>query len=444
MLAGTPTAIMVGSGVSARLGLLFKGGEPLEGLHKCTTFVFDKTGTLTVGTPEVVGYMRAAAPCCKATTAGPALADDLVLRLLLSAELSSEHHLARALVRFASAKLAVEREAAAGREHEVGRAPAGAAETERPTLSLLAGKRSMTASANALPVLDFHPLPGQGVRCSMQTPDGAVRTVLVGNRDLITTTGGTIAARIESWARGEEIQARTVVLLSVDGAVVAALSIADALKPEARAVIARLRQQGRAVYMVSGDNALAAHAVAREVGIAAENVRAQVTPEGKVREVERLQEVRDARGRRTRVAMVGDGVNDAAALVRSDVGLGVGSGTAIAQSSADVVLMRSDLEDVLVAIDLSAVTVRRVLFNYAYALGYNVLLIPLAAGVLFPAIRWQLPPWLAGAAMAASSLSVVLSSLTLKLYKRPAHLLHSTAAVSASAGSESKCRPTPA
>ncbi|KAJ9512553.1 hypothetical protein QJQ45_018941 [Haematococcus lacustris] len=237
-------------------------------------------------------------------------------------------------------------------------------------------------------------------------------SVVVGNHALLAAHGVEVAAEVEHGVvRSLEEGGHTCVLVAVDGQLAAVLAVSDPLKPEAPAVVAALQSQGIHVCMVTGDNARTAHAVASQAGIGA--VFAEVLPAGKAARVKDLQ----ASGQV--VAMVGDGVNDSPALAAADLGIAVGSGTDIAMEAAQYVLMRDDLVDVVTALDVSRVTFNRIRLNYLWAMLYNVLMIPVAAGVLYPAFRFQLPPWVAGFCMAFSSVSVVLSSLALRRYRRP-------------------------
>ena len=223
--------------------------------------------------------------------------------------------------------------------------------------------------------------------------------------------GLSVPESADLWMKNEEERGRTAVIFSVDGSVGSIFAIADPLKPEARAVVEYLQGMGIACVMASGDNWRTAHAIGREVGIS--DVHAGISPGEKVDVIKQMQ--RD----NTSVGMIGDGVNDSPALVASDVGIALGSGTDIAVEAADYVLMRDNLEDVLMAIDLSRATMRRIKQNYLWAMIYNIICIPLAAGALFPSTQLQLPPWAAGGAMALSSVTVVCSSLILRLYRRP-------------------------
>jgi Cu+-exporting ATPase len=253
------------------------------------------------------------------------------------------------------------------------------------------------------PVAEFVTVPGQGVDAI--APDGRV---LVGNRAMLETRGidvGGLAARAASLAAG----GKTVVYVAFAGRGLGLIAVADVLKREAAATVRGLRQAGMTVVMLTGDHRATAAAIAAPAGI--ERVLAEVRPEAKAAEIKALQ----AEGRR--VAMVGDGINDAPALAQADVGIAMGSGTDVAIEAADVTLMRSDLGGVVAALDLSRRTIRVVKENLAWAFGYNIVLIPVAAGLLYPAAGILLSPMLAGAAMAFSSVSVVTNSLRLKRWR---------------------------
>jgi Cu+-exporting ATPase len=258
------------------------------------------------------------------------------------------------------------------------------------------------------PVSEFATVPGQGV--DAMAPEGRV---LLGNRRLMETRG-IDASALAVRAAALEAEGKTVMHLAFGGRLLAVVAAADVLKPEASATVARLRGRGLGVVMLTGDNRRTAEAVARRAGI--DRVSAEVLPEAKAAEVRRLREAGAI------VAMVGDGINDAPALAEASVGLAMGSGTDVAIDAADVTLMRGDLRGVPAAIDLSRRTMRIVKENLAWAFGYNVVLIPVAAGVLYPVGGVLLSPILAGAAMAFSSVSVVLNSLRLKRWKPDAIL----------------------
>ncbi|KAK6137446.1 hypothetical protein DH2020_028803 [Rehmannia glutinosa] len=355
----TPTAVMVGTGVGASQGVLIKGGQALESTHKVNCIVFDKTGTLTVGKPVVVNTR---------------LFKNMVLKeffeLVAAAEVNSEHPLAKAIVEHAKKF----------RQDE-----------ENPVW---------------LEALDFESITGHGVKAVVRNKE-----VLVGNKSLMVDHNVTISLDAEEILAETEGLAQTGILISIDRELVGIIAISDPLKPGAREVISFLKSMKVRSIVVTGDNWGTANAIAKEVGI--DTVIAEAKPEHKAEKVKELQAAGNV------VAMVGDGINDSPALVAADVGMAIGAGTDIAVEAADIVLMKSNLEDVITAIDLSRKTFFRIRLNYLWALGYNVLGIPIAAGALFPSAGFRLPPWIAGAAMAASSVSVVCSSLLLKNYKRP-------------------------
>jgi len=353
----TPTAILVGSGRGAELGVLIKGGESLETAGAIQVVALDKTGTVTQGRPAVVEIFPDT---------------DEVLRAAASVEAPSEHPLARAIV---------------------------AAAAERGIFPE--------------PVTNFEALPGHGVRTS---------EFLLGSARLLRDAGISLDA-LQETADRMAAAGRTVVFVAqwgVQGAPTATppgsalgvLAVADPVKPEAASVVGALREMGLEVVMVTGDNERAARAVAAQVGIP--EVRAEVLPQGKVDEVKRLQ----AAGRR--VAMVGDGINDAPALAQADLGIALGTGTDVAIAASDVTLIRGDLRGVVDAISLSRATLRVIKQNLFWAFVYNVIGIPIAAGVLYPLNGWLLSPVLASAAMSLSSVSVVTNSLRLRGYGTPA------------------------
>lgn len=266
---------------------------------------------------------------------------------------------------------------------------------------------------------------------------------MVGNKSFMLTSGIDIPVEALEILTEEEEKAQTAIIVAMDQEVVGIISVSDPIKPNAREVISYLKSMKVESIMVTGDNWGTANAISKEVGI--ENTVAEAKPEQKAEKVKELQVsyhkifcmspgffcrtviwlftpsdfflLLQSAGRT--VAMVGDGINDSPALVSADVGLAIGAGTDVAIEAADIVLMKSNLEDVITAIDLSRKTFFRIRMNYVWALGYNIIGIPIAAGVLFPSTRFRLPPWVAGAAMAASSVSVVCWSLLLRYYKSP-------------------------
>jgi Cu2+-exporting ATPase len=349
----TPTAIMVGSGLGARRGVLFKNAAAIESSARVSTVVMDKTGTLTKGEPEVVDVV----------TRDLAAAD--LLALVAAVERESEHPLAEAVVRYAD-------------EQAVGR-------------------RTVTG---------FENVPGQG---AVGMVDG--RRVAVGNARLLRREGAELG---ELTARRDELAAggRTTVAVAVEGRAVGLLAIADAPRPTARAAVDALHDLGAGVVMLTGDNRATGERIAAELGI--DTVIAEVLPGDKAAEVAKLQQAG------LRVAMVGDGVNDAPALARADLGIAIGAGTDVAIETADVVLMRSDPLDVPTALRIGRGTLRKMRQNLGWAVGYNAIALPIAAGVFEPAFGLMLRPEIAALSMSGSSVIVALNALALKRLRLPA------------------------
>ena len=345
-----PTAIMVATGKGAELGVLIKGGEALQRAGDLNTMVLDKTGTVTEGRPTVTDVVLAPTQ---------ARSSNDVLRLVASLETMSEHPLADAIVRHA-------------RDNAV-------------ALDVPEGFRSVT---------------GRG---ALGTVNGAA--LAVGNAALMYDWGIDIAPLARGVERLSE-EGKTPMYVAIDGALAAVVAVADPIKQTSREAIARFHEMGLEVVMLTGDNRRTANAVARRAGI--DRVVAEVLPEGKVAEIARLQ------GEGKVVAMVGDGINDAPALAKADVGMAIGTGTDVAVEAGDVVLMRGDLRTAAHAVKLSRRTMRTMKQNLFWAFIYNVIGIPVAAGVLYPAFGILLSPILASAAMAFSSVSVVTNSLRLR------------------------------
>jgi Cu2+-exporting ATPase len=342
----TPMAIMVGTGLGAMNGILFKNAAALEDATKLDVIIFDKTGTLTVGQPEVVDVVAA-----------KGVATDAVLASAASVEQGSDHPLAQAIVR--------------------------------------------RAQGLAVPVQkDFENIEGMGARAQI---DG--EAVFLGNRRLMDTRKLDLG---ELTGQAQQLQGagRTVVHVARAGKVIGVIAIADAPRPTAGPTVAKLRERGVQVAMLTGDNAGTAQRIARDLGL--DIVLADVLPGQKAGKVKELQ----AQGKK--VGMVGDGVNDAPALTQADVGFAIGAGTDVAIESADVVLMKSDPYDVVGAVELSHATLRKMHQNLWWAVGYNVIAFPLAAGVFYPLL---LSPEIAALAMSGSSALVAINALMLKRTK---------------------------
>jgi Cu+-exporting ATPase len=344
-----PTAVMVGTGKGAENGILIKSGEALETAYKVRAIVFDKTGTLTHGKPEVTDIILAEGHD-----------ETRMFTLAASLEKGSEHPLAEAVV-----------------------------------------NRAKSDGIDVPAVEGFAAIPGHGVE---GTVDG--QRIAFGNRKLMAREGIDVSA-FEPRIQELEDMGKTVMLVGVNGKKFAGIvAVADTLKPDSAEAVARLQKMGVAVYMITGDNARTAAAIARQAGIAPDHVLADVLPENKAEEVTKLQE------QGLVVAMVGDGINDTPALAQADVGIAMGAGTDVAMETGGIVLIKNDLRDVVTAIQLSRATMNKIRQNFIWALGYNTVLIPIAAiGLLSGA------PWLAGAAMAFSSVSVVTNSLLLRRFK---------------------------
>lgn len=352
-----PTAVMVSTGRGAQLGVLIKGGEALQRARDVGVVVLDKTGTVTEGRPTVTDVVLA--PGSRVSGHDPASSEEPFLRLVASIERNSEHPLADAIVRHA-------------KERGIDLPDAG----------------------------NFESVTGRG---AVGTVDG--RALAVGNERLMADYAVDVSPLRGSVGQLAS-RGRTPMYVAIDGVLAGVVAVADPIKETSRAAIARLHKMGLEVVMLTGDNKRTAEAVAREAGV--DRVVAEVLPEGKVAEIRRLQ----AGG--SVVAMVGDGVNDAPALAQADVGVAIGTGTDIAIEASDITLMRGDLLGVASAIDLSRRTMRTMKQNLFWAFIYNVVGIPVAAGVLYPAFGILLSPILASAAMAFSSVSVVTNSLRLR------------------------------
>jgi len=351
----TPTAVLVATGRAAEQGILIRGGEALERLSRVRTVLFDKTGTITEGRPAITHIVTARRPD------GSAVAVAEVLRWAASVEQRSEHPVAQAIVRAAQERMLL-----------------------------------------LLPVEKFALMEGRGVRGTVDRR--LIEVISARHAKERSLELGSLEQDAERLAQ----QGKTTLVVSVNNTVHAILAVSDSVKPTAREAIERLHQLGLDVRMVSGDARRTAEAVAREVGIA--DVTADVLPSQKVELVKKLQ----AQG--NSVAMVGDGINDAPALAQADVGIALGTGTEVAIEASDVTLIRGDPRGVVAAIEVSRRTLTTIRQNLFWAFIYNLLGIPIAAGILYPFTGALLSPVLASAAMAWSSLSVVLNSLRLRRY----------------------------
>ncbi|RDD36414.1 Copper-transporting ATPase 1 [Trichoplax sp. H2] len=382
----TPTAIKVGTGLGAKFGILIKGGKPLEIAHRIRTVVFDKTGTLTHGKPKVV--MVSASEQVRRGISS----EKLLIALAGSAESNSEHPIGQAI--YAYAKEIFNRE--------------------------ILGQCS-----------DFIVAPGFGLKCRVSNIEQFIDPgskskaddnyeILIGNRRWMAENNININSAIDNQLISQEILGRTAVIVAMNSMVIGIIAIADTVKDDAKIAVNKLREMGLKVVMLTGDNIRTAKAIAEETivfdftckQVNIVDVYAEVLPEQKIEHVKEIQEDSNEA-----VAMVGDGINDSPALTQADVGIAIGSGTEVAIEAADIVLVKDNLLDVVAAIQLSRATISRIRYNFFYAIIYNMIGIPIAAGFLQP-LGVILQPWMASAAMAASSVSVVASSLWLKRFSR--------------------------
>jgi Cu+-exporting ATPase len=351
----TPTAIMVGVGKGAENGILIKSGEALETAHKLKVVVFDKTGTLTKGEPEVTDIIPAANTTKSLNTAQ-------LLQLAATAEKNSEHPLGEAIV-----------------------------------------KKAAEQSVKVKDPEFFNAIPGQGVEVKHNGTQ-----ILLGNRKLMEANKINID-KLEAKMKALEEDGKTAMLVAANGEPSGLIAVADTLKENSADAVKTLQQMGLEVIMITGDNERTAQAIARQAGVY--RVLAEVLPGEKATEIKRLQ----AEGKI--VAMVGDGINDAPALAQANIGIAVGSGTDVALETGDIVLIKNDLRDVVVGIQLSRATMRKIRQNLFWAFFYNVALIPMAAGVLYPILHVLFDPVYAAAAMASSSVTVVTNASLLKRFK---------------------------
>ena len=355
----TPTSVMVGTGKGAENGILIKDAQSLELAHKLQTIVLDKTGTITQGKPIVTDYQTVSGISDRARLK--------LLRLVAAVERNSEHPLAEAVVTYAQSL-----------------------------------KLDLPQST------DFEAVAGSGVRGTVSE-----RQIQIGTQRWMSESGISTAA-LQQTKDAWEAEAKTVVLIAVDGELEGIIGIADAVKPASTAAVQALRKLDLEVVMLTGDNQKTAEAIARQVGIV--RVEAEVRPDQKAAKVKELQQEGKI------VAMVGDGINDAPALAQADVGIAIGTGTDVAIAASDITLISGDLQGIVTAIQLSKATINNIRQNLFFAFVYNVLGIPIAAGILFPVLGWLLNPIIAGGAMAFSSVSVVTNALRLRNFSASSKL----------------------
>jgi len=346
----TPTAVMVGTGRGAELGVLIKGGQALEQAHKVTAVVLDKTGTITRGKPSV-----------SAVVVASGFDRDTVLEAAASAEQGSEHPLGAAIVRYAQ-----------------------------------------ESGLSMQPVERFEALAGQGIVASVNDRD-----MLIGTWSLLDDRGIDVGPLRADSARMASA-GQTPMYVAIDGALAGVISVSDTVKPESGLAISQMRSLGLDIWMLTGDNRVTAEAVAAQVGIPSDHVIAEVLPAAKSDAVRSLQEQGNS------VAMVGDGINDAPALAQADLGVAIGTGADVAMEASDITLVGGDLRGVVTAFALSEQTMRTIRQNLFWAFAYNVVLIPVAMGLLYPFTGLLLNPGLAAGAMALSSVSVIANSLRLR------------------------------
>jgi Cu+-exporting ATPase len=353
----TPTSVMVGTGKGAENGILIKGAESLELAHKIQTIVLDKTGTITQGKPTVTDFM---------TVNGTAAGNEIkLLRMAASLEKNSEHPLAAAVVKYAQ-----------------------------------------NQEIDFTEVKYFEAIAGAGVQGLV-----ANHLVQIGTEKWMQELSIDTQYFQENKQRLEYF-GKTAILIAVDGTIQGLMGIADAVKPTSQQTVKALQRMGLEVVMLTGDNRRTANTIAREVGI--DRVFSEVRPDQKAATIQRLQKAGKI------VAMVGDGINDAPALAQADVGIAIGTGTDIAIAASDITLISGDLQGIITAIQLSRATIRNIQQNLFFAFIYNVVGIPIAAGILFPVFGWLLNPIIAGAAMAFSSFSVVTNALRLRNFQAKA------------------------
>ncbi len=362
----TPTAILVGTGLAAERGILIKGGDVLERVHYLNTVVFDKTGTLTTGHPVVTDCILLEEFGSQKNNFQSPPTSPALIQLAAAAESGTSHPLAAAI------------------------------------------QQSAQKQGLSIPVAsEFHTEPGLGISAVV-----AGERVLLGNCEWLTGQGIAPSETAQTLAQAFATAGKTVVYVAVAGKLAGLIAVMDTLRPEASTAVNRLRQMGLRVMLLTGDRPEAAKAIADSLGLNCDDIRSCVSPKGKAAAIQQLQ------SQNHHVAMVGDGINDAPALAQANVGIALQAGTDVAMETADIVLMRTQLTDVVVAIELSRATFNKIRQNLFWAFAYNVCGIPIAAGVLLPISGFVLNPAAAGALMAFSSVSVVTNSLLLRRLKK--------------------------
>ncbi|MEG4210248.1 heavy metal translocating P-type ATPase [Microcoleus sp. S13_B4] len=383
----TPTAILVGSGIGAERGLLIRGGDVLERVHQLDTVVFDKTGTLTTGNLTLTDYLP--------------IFQNSEWDLKSDINVGNKQDVCSTIDGVSGNR----QDACSTIDGVSGRVDSKllqiAAAVERGASHPIAAAILLEAQQQGLPLLaaeDFCTEPGFGVSALVEG-----RRVFAGNAEWMKEQGVAVATEVSG-----SLQGKTAVYVASEGVLLGVIGLKDTLRPDAKAAVERLRGMGLRVMMLTGDTASAAAVTAQQLGLAAADVLAGVRPEGKARAIATLQ----AQG--CKVAVVGDGINDAPALAQADVGIGLHCGTDVAVETAQIVLMRNALMDVVESIELGRATFNKIRQNLFWAFGYNTLGIPVAAGILLPATGILLSPAAAGAFMAFSSVSVVTNSLFLR------------------------------
>ena len=372
----TPTAVMMGTGLAAKNGILIKSGKALEIARDVNMVIFDKTGTLTKGEPSVTDIVKISARNGFTFNGKNDISENFILQIAASVEKNSEHPLAQAIINKAKEK-----------------------------------------KLNFSEVKNFQALPGYGVMADLENPEGiplsarsygTSKKIFFGTRKLMIENQ-IDPSLIEEKMIALEDQGKTAMILAQDKNIIGIIAVADTLKDYSKEAVKMLHKIGKRVAIITGDNKRVGQAIAKLVGI--DKILAEVLPQEKSAEIKKLQNEGNI------VAMIGDGINDAPALAQADLGIALGSGTDVAMETGEIVLIKDDLRDVITAIDLSKYTLNKIKQNLFWAFFYNIIGIPIAAGILYPFTGWLLNPTMAAATMAFSSVSVILNALLMKRYK---------------------------